>query len=56
MAADVYAIDVFVTQIERAVRRPKRVAFDLMIESAQAVANLAARRFQPTGRGAALLA
>lgn len=42
VAADVYAIDMFVTQIERAMRRPKPVTFELMIESAQAVANLPA--------------
>ena len=42
VAADVYAVDMFVTQIERAMRRPRPVTFELMIESAQALANLAA--------------
>ena len=40
VAADVYAVDVFVTQIEQAVGRAKRVAFELMVESAQAFAHL----------------
>lgn len=40
VAADVYAVDVLVTQIERFARRPNRIVFELMIESAQGVCNL----------------
>jgi len=38
--ADVYAVDMLVTQIETAMRRRKRLAFQLMIETAQSLANI----------------
>jgi len=38
--ADVYAVDVLVTQIEAAMHRSKRLAFQLMIETAQGLANI----------------
>ena len=38
--ADVYAVDAFVTQIEAAARRTKRLGFQLMIETAQGLANI----------------
>lgn len=38
--ADVYAVDMLVTQIETAMRRAKRIAFQLMIETAQGLANI----------------
>jgi malyl-CoA/(S)-citramalyl-CoA lyase len=41
-AADVYALDLLVTQIERAKRLPKRIGFELQIESALGMANIEA--------------
>ena len=38
--ADVYAVDMLVTQIEAATRRVKPLAFQLMIETAQGLANI----------------
>ena len=38
--ADVYAVDMLVTQIESAMRRTKRLGFQLMIETAQGLANI----------------
>jgi malyl-CoA/(S)-citramalyl-CoA lyase len=39
-AADIYAVDVFVTQIEQAMGRTKRLGFQIMIETAQGMANI----------------
>jgi malyl-CoA/(S)-citramalyl-CoA lyase len=39
-AADVYALDVLVTQVERNVGRPEPVGFDVMIESTQGLTNV----------------
>jgi malyl-CoA/(S)-citramalyl-CoA lyase len=39
-AADVYAVDMLVTQIEAATRAPKRVGFELIIETALGMANV----------------
>jgi malyl-CoA/(S)-citramalyl-CoA lyase len=41
-AADVYAIDMLVTQIETAKRRAKRVGFEVLIETALGMANVEA--------------
>ena len=38
--ADIYAVDMLVTQIEQAKRREKRVGFEIMIETAQGMANI----------------
>ena len=38
--ADVYAVDILVTQIEAAMRRTKRLSFQLMIETAQGLTNI----------------
>jgi len=38
--ADIYAVDMLVTQIETAMRRTKPLAFQLMIETAQGLANI----------------
>jgi malyl-CoA/(S)-citramalyl-CoA lyase len=38
--ADVYAVDMLVTQIEAAMNRKKRLGFQLMIETAQGLANI----------------
>lgn len=38
--ADIYAVDMLVTQIETAIRRSKRIGFQLMIETAQGLANI----------------
>jgi len=38
--SDVYAVDMLVTQIEAAMRRTKRLAFQLMIETAQGLGNI----------------
>ncbi|HEY0234868.1 MAG TPA: CoA ester lyase, partial [Afipia sp.] len=40
VAADVYALDMLVTQIEAAKRRSKRIGFDVLIETAQGLANV----------------
>ncbi|MEH3148266.1 MAG: CoA ester lyase [Methylobacterium frigidaeris] len=40
--ADVYAVDVLVTQIERAKRREKRIGFEVLIETALGLANVEA--------------
>ena len=42
VAADVYALDVLVTQIEREHGRAKRIGFEVMIETALAVCNVEA--------------
>ena len=42
VAADVYAVDMLVTQIERAQRRHKRLGFDILIETALGMANVEA--------------
>ena len=39
-AADIYAVDMLVTQIEQATGREKPVAFQIMIETAQGMANI----------------
>jgi malyl-CoA/(S)-citramalyl-CoA lyase len=41
-AADVYAVDVMVTQIESAKRRQKRIGFEVLIETALGMANVEA--------------
>lgn len=38
--ADIYAVDVIVTQIEQAKNRKKRLGFEIMIETAQGMANI----------------
>lgn len=40
VAADVYAVDMLVTQIEQAKRRKKRIGFEVLIESALGLANV----------------
>jgi malyl-CoA/(S)-citramalyl-CoA lyase len=40
VAADVYAIDMLVTQIETAMRRTKRIGFEVLIETALGMANV----------------
>ncbi len=42
VAADVYAIDMLVTQIETAMRREKRIGFEVLIETALGMANVEA--------------
>ncbi len=42
VAADVYAIDMLVTQIETAKKRSKRIGFELLIETALGMANVEA--------------
>jgi malyl-CoA/(S)-citramalyl-CoA lyase len=39
-AADIYAVDAFVTQIEQAMGRKKRLGFQIMIETALGMANI----------------
>lgn len=39
-AADIYAVDMLVTQIEQATGREKRLGFEIMIETAQGMANI----------------
>ena len=39
-AADIYAVDVLVTQIEEAMGRERRLGFQIMIETAQGMANI----------------
>ena len=39
-AADVYAVDMLVSQVEQATGRTKRVGFELIIETAQGMANV----------------
>src|SRR5262249_13167181 len=39
-AADVYAVDMLVTQVEQAKRREKRIGFELIIEIALGMANI----------------
>ena len=39
-AADIYAVDTLVTQIEQATGRSKRLGFEIMIETAQGMANI----------------
>ncbi len=40
VAADVYAVDMLVTQVEQAVRRQKRLGFEVLIETALGMANV----------------
>jgi malyl-CoA/(S)-citramalyl-CoA lyase len=42
VAADVYAVDMLVTQIEAAMRRSKRIGFEVLIETALGMANVEA--------------
>ncbi len=42
VAADVYAVDMMVTQIESAMRREKRIGFEVLIETALGMANVEA--------------
>ena len=42
VAADVYAVDMMVTQIEAAMRREKRIGFEVLIETALGMANVEA--------------
>jgi malyl-CoA/(S)-citramalyl-CoA lyase len=42
VAADVYAVDMLVTQVESAVRRRKRLGFEVLIETALGLANVEA--------------
>jgi malyl-CoA/(S)-citramalyl-CoA lyase len=42
VAADVYAVDMLVTQIEAAMRRAKRIGFEVLIETALGMANVEA--------------
>ena len=42
VAADVYAIDMLVTQIETAMGRPRRIGFEALIETALGMANVEA--------------
>jgi len=42
VAADVYAVDMLVTQIETAMRRTKRLGFEVLIETALGMANVEA--------------
>lgn len=39
-ASDIYAVDVLVTQIEQAMERKKPIGFQIMIETAQGMANI----------------
>jgi malyl-CoA/(S)-citramalyl-CoA lyase len=61
VAADVYALDMLVTQIESAVAREKRVGFEVLIETALGLANVEAiaqssRRLEAMSFGAGDLA
>ena len=61
MAADVYALDMLVTQIENAAAREKRVGFEVLIETALGLANVEAivqssRRLEAMSFGAGDLA
>jgi malyl-CoA/(S)-citramalyl-CoA lyase len=38
--SDIYAVDMIVTQIETAMQRTKRIGFQIMIETAQGLANI----------------
>ncbi len=42
VAADVYAVDMLVTQIEQAMKREKRIGFEVLIETALGMANVEA--------------
>ena len=42
VAADVYAVDMMVTQIETAMKRPRRIGFEVLIETALGMANVEA--------------
>src|SRR4029077_108023 len=42
VAADVYALDMLVTQIETAMKRTKRIGFEVLIETALGMANVEA--------------
>jgi malyl-CoA/(S)-citramalyl-CoA lyase len=42
VAADVYALDMLVTQIEMATKRPRRIGFEVLIETALGMANVEA--------------
>ncbi len=42
VAADVYAVDMLVTQIEAAMGRPRRIGFEVLIETALGMANVEA--------------
>ncbi len=42
VAADVYALDMLVTQVETAMRRTKRIGFEVLIETALGLANVEA--------------
>ena len=42
VAADVYAVDMLVTQVESAARKHKRVGFEVLIETALGLANVEA--------------
>ena len=42
VAADVYSIDMLVTQVETAMRRTKRIGFEVLIETALGMANVEA--------------
>src|ERR1700679_4307002 len=42
VAADVYAVDMMVTQIETAMKRDKRIGFEVLIETALGMANVEA--------------
>src|SRR5579863_3711248 len=58
VAADLYAIDMLVTQIEHAVRRSKRIGFEVLIETALGMANVeaiaqASRRLEAMSFGVA---
>jgi malyl-CoA/(S)-citramalyl-CoA lyase len=58
VAADVYAVDVLVTQIEAAKKREKRIGFEVLIETALGMANVEAiaqssRRLEAMSFGAA---
>lgn len=57
-AADVYAIDMLVTQIEAAMKRTKRIGFEVLIETALGMANVeaiaqASRRLEAMSFGVA---
>ena len=41
-AADIYAVDMLVTQIETAKKRGKKIGFDILIETALGMANVEA--------------
>ena len=61
VAADVYALDMLVTQIEAAKQRTKRIGFEVLIETALGLANVEAiaqssRRLEAMSFGAGDLA